>query len=525
MAAGRAGGSRAASYSVYDMGMSDDYLQRILKARVYDGAIESPLDAAPRLSKRLGAQVLLKREDLQPVFSFKLRGAYNKIAHLSGTVAARGVITASAGNHAQGVALAARRRGVRAVIVMPETTPAIKIQAVADLGGEVVLHGEFYDAAYEHALALARAQGLSFVHPFDDADVIAGQGTIGMEIVRQTGGEIDAIFVPVGGGGLIAGIAAFVKQVYPRVRIIGVEPEDAAAMFESLRAKQRVTLERVGLFADGVAVRRVGEENFALARRYVDEVVLVNTDQICAAIQDVFEDTRAILEPSGALAVAGIKHYVARGAPAGQRLVAVCSGANMNFDRLRHIAERADLGAGRETLLAVQIPEQRGSFLRFCETLGPHSITEFNYRYQGADHARLFVGFSIGPGQEDCATVSARLRAAGFGVVDMSANEMAKLHVRFMVGGLGQGLGDEVLYRFEFPERPGALLRFLRAIGTNWNISLFHYRNHGSDNGRVLAGIQVPLPEREQFLLHLRELGFPYTDETANPAYRSFLAG
>jgi threonine dehydratase len=505
--------------------MDDDYLQRILKARVYDVAIESPLDAAPRLSRRLGVDLLLKREDLQPVFSFKLRGAYNKIAHLSSAVAARGVICASAGNHAQGVALAARKRGVRAVIVMPETAPPIKVQSVADLGGEVILHGDVYDEACEHALGLARAQGLAFVHPFDDPDVIAGQGTIGMEIVHQTGGELDAIFVPVGGGGLISGIAAFVKQVYPRVRIIGVEPEDSAAMYESLRAKQRVTLERVGLFADGVAVRRVGEETFALARRYVDEIVLVNTDQICAAIQDVFEDTRAILEPSGALAVAGIKQYVARPNAAGQRLVAICSGANLNFDRLRHIAERADLGAGRESLLAVEIPEQRGSFLRFCEALGQHSVTEFNYRYQGTERARLFVGFSVGAGQEDCATVSARLRAAGFGVVDMSSNEMAKLHVRFMVGGLGNDLHDELLYRFEFPERPGALLRFLRAIGTSWNITLFHYRNHGSDNGRVLAGIQVPKPEREQFLLHLKELGFPYTEETANPAYRSFLAG
>lgn len=505
--------------------MSDDYLQRILKARVYDVAIESPLDAAPRLSRRLGADIRLKREDLQPIFSFKLRGAYNKIAHLSTVVAARGVISASAGNHAQGVALAARHRGVRALIVMPVTTPAIKVQAVADLGGEVVLYGDFYDAAFEHALGLARTQGLVFVHPFDDADVIAGQGTIGMEIVHQTGGELDAIFVPVGGGGLIAGIAAFVKQVYPRVRIIGVEPEDAAAMYESLRAGQRVTLERVGLFADGVAVRRVGEETFALARRYVDEVLLVSSDQICAAIQDVFEDTRAILEPAGALAVAGIKQYLARGAPAGQRLVAICSGANMNFDRLRYIAERADLGAGRESLLAVEIPEQPGSFLRFCETLGPHSITEFNYRYQGAERARLFVGFSVGSGQEECAVVSARLQAAGFGVIDMSANEMAKLHVRFMVGGLGTGLSDELLYRFEFPERPGALLRFLQAIGTRWNITLFHYRNHGSDSGRVLAGIQVRKPEREQFLLHLKELGFFYTEETDNPAYRSFLAG
>ena len=505
--------------------MSDDYLQRILKAKVYDVAIESPLDYATRLSRRLGHEVRLKREDLQPVFSFKVRGAYNKIAHLGATAAARGVICASAGNHAQGVALAAKRRQVRAVIVMPQTTPAIKVQAVADLGGEVVLYGEIFDAAFEHALQLAREQNLVFVHPFDDPDVIAGQGTIGMEIVRQTGGELDAIFVPVGGGGLIGGIAAFVKQLYPRVRIIGVEPEDAAAMYESLRAGKRVTLERVGLFADGVAVRRVGEETFALARRYVDEIVLVNTDEICAAIQDVFEDTRAIQEPAGALAVAGIKRYVARGAPAGQRYVGICSGANMNFDRLRHIAERADLGAGREALLAVEMPEQPGSFLKFCGALGQHSVTEFNYRYQGAERARLFVGFGLGAGQEDASAVIARLRAAGYGVVDMSANEMAKLHVRFMIGGQGKGLGDELLFRFEFPERPGALLRFLQAIGTSWNISLFHYRNHGSDYGRVLAGIQVPQRDREDFFGHLRDLGFPYAEETANPAYRTFLAG
>jgi len=505
--------------------MSDDYLQRILKAKVYDVAIESPLDPAPRLSRRLGHDVRLKREDLQPVFSFKLRGAYNKIAHLGTAAAARGVICASAGNHAQGVALAARRRQVRAVIVMPESTPDIKVQAVAALGGEVVLHGDVFDAAFDHAVVLARQQGLAFVHPFDDPDVIAGQGTIGMEIVRQTGGELDTVFAPVGGGGLIGGIAAFVKQVYPRVRIIGVEPEDAAAMYQSLRAGQRVTLDRVGLFADGVAVRRVGEETFALARRYVDEVVLVDTDEICAAIQDVFEDTRAILEPAGALAVAGIKRYLARGASSGQRHVAICSGANMNFDRLRHIAERADLGGGREALLAVEIPEQPGSFLNFCGALGQHSVTEFNYRYQGAERARLFVGFGLGAGQENCSAVIARLRAAGYGVVDMSANEMAKLHVRFMIGGVGRGVADELLFRFEFPERPGALLRFLQAIGVAWNISLFHYRNHGSDYGRVLAGIQVPQADRARLLEHLRDLGYPYVEETANPAYRTFLAG
>ena len=506
--------------------MNEDYLQRVLKARVYEVAIESPLEPAPRLSRRLGNQVLLKREDLQPVFSFKLRGAYNKIAHLSAAVAARGVVCASAGNHAQGVALAARKRGVPAVIVMPRTTPSIKVQAVLDLGAEAVLHGDVYDAAYEQALALARERHLVFVHPFDDPDVIAGQGTIGMEILRQSGGELDAVFVPVGGGGLIAGIGAYVKSLYPRIKVIGVQPEDAAAMYESRRAGKRVTLERVGLFADGVAVRRVGEETFELVRRHVDEILLVSNDETCAAIQDVFEDTRSILEPAGALAVAGIKRYVARGGLREQRLVAINSGANMNFDRLRHVAERADLGAEREALLAVEIPERRGSFLQFCEVLGPHSITEFNYRFQGSERAHVFVGFAIGHGHPESDAVIAELRRAGYTVLDMRGNEMAKLHVRFMIGGRAappaEGV-EELLYRFEFPERPGALLQFLKAIGSSWNISLFHYRNHGSDYGRVLAGIQVPRPEREEFLHHLNDLHYPYSDETHNAAYRLFL--
>jgi threonine dehydratase len=512
--------------------MIDDYLQRVLKARVYDVAIESPLDAAPRLSRRLGNQVLLKREDLQPVFSFKLRGAYNKISHLSAAIAARGVVCASAGNHAQGVALAARERGIPALVVMPQTTPTIKVQAVMDLGAEVVLHGDVYDAAYEHALALVRERHMVFVHPFDDPDVIAGQGTIGMEILRQTGGVLDAIFVPVGGGGLIGGIAAYVKQLYPRIKIIGVEPEDAAAMYQSLQAGKRVTLERVGIFADGVAVRRVGEEGFELARRYVDEILLVDTDEICAAIQDIFEDTRAIPEPAGALAVAGIKRYLERSAAGGSairdhRLVAINSGANVNFDRLRHIAERADVGAEREALLAVEIPERPGSFLEFCEALGQRSITEFNYRYHGSERARVFVGFALGHGHEEATSVTAQLRGAGYQVVDMSGNEVAKLHVRYMIGGPAPGMDaavDELLYRFEFPERPGALLRFLKSVGTSWNISLFHYRNHGSDYGRVLAGIQVPKAERDLFLQHLQELHYSYTDESANTAYRMFLA-
>jgi threonine dehydratase len=507
--------------------MTEDYLQRILKARVYDVAIESPLDAAPRLSSRLGNRILLKREDLQSVFSFKLRGAYNKIAHLSPAIAARGVICASAGNHAQGVALAARHRGIPAVVVMPRTTPAIKVQAVMELGAEIVLHGDVYDAAYEHALIIAAERHLVFVHPFDDADVIAGQGTIGMEIVRQTAGELDAVFVPVGGGGLIAGIAAYIKQLYPRVKIIGVEPEDSAAMYESLQAGKRVTLERVGLFADGVAVRRVGEQGFALAQRYVDEIVLVNTDEICAAIQDIFEDTRSISEPAGALAVAGIKHTIARNGWRDQRLVAINSGANLNFDRLRHVAERADLGAEREALLAVELPEGPGSFLQFCEELGQHSITEFNYRGQGSERARIFVGFGLAGGHDERVAVIAQLRAAGYAVTDMSGNEIAKLHIRYMIGGHARPDAehghDELLYRFEFPERPGALLQFLQSIGTAWNISLFHYRNHGSDHGRVLAGIEVPQAERAEFLHHLNALHYPYTDETANAAYRMFL--
>jgi threonine dehydratase len=504
--------------------VASPYIEKILRARVYDVAIESPLEAAPRLSRRLDNEVLLKREDLQPVFSFKLRGAYNRIAHLGEAAASRGVVCASAGNHAQGVALAARRRAIPAVIVMPVTTPHIKVQAVLDLGGEVVLHGDDYDAALERALTLARERNLVFVHPFDDPDVIAGQGTIAVEILRQSGGRLDAIFVPVGGGGLLAGIAVYVKYLYPAVRVIGVEPRDAASMYESLRAGKRVTLERVGIFADGVAVRRVGEETFALCRGLVDEVLLTDTDEICAAIQDVFEDTRSIVEPAGALALAGLKQYVAREGWRGKRLVAINSGANMNFDRLRHVAERADLGGEREALFAVVIPEQPGSFLRFCEALGRRSVTEFNYRYAGPESAQIFVGLALSQGRAEKEMIAAQLRAAGFTVTDMTDDEMAKLHVRYMVGGHARGLEHELLYRFEFPERPGALLRFLQAIGVRWNISLFHYRNHGSDYGRVLAGIQVPPAERADFLGHLRELHYPYVEETGNPAYRMFLS-
>ena len=504
--------------------MTDNYIERILRARVYDVAMESPLEAAPRLSRRIGNSVLLKREDLQPVFSFKLRGAYNKIVHLSESVARRGVVCASAGNHAQGVALAAKKRGIPATIVMPQTTPKIKVNAVRDLGGEVVLHGDDYDSAYEHAQTIVRDRNLAFVHPFDDPDVIAGQGTIAVEILRQSRGDIDAIFVPVGGGGLIAGIAVYAKYLYPKLKVIGVEPVDAAAMHESLRAKKRVTLERVGIFADGVAVRRVGEESFRLCREHVDDVVLVDTDEICAGIQDIFEDTRSIVEPAGALAVAGIKKYCALNKWVDRRIVAINSGANMNFDQLRYVAERSDLGQAREALLAVEIPEQPGSFLKFCEILGSRAVTEFNYRFGTKERAQIFVGFGLARGREERDEVIASLKAAGYGVTDMTDNEIAKLHVRYMVGGHVNGrVANERLYRFEFPERKGALLKFLQAIGARWNITLFHYRNHGSDYGRVLAGIDVPAADTADFLDHLNVLHYSYSDETNNPVYRIFL--
>ncbi len=501
----------------------DNYIERILKARVYDVAIETPLDHAPRLSHRLDNRVMLKREDLQPVFSFKLRGSYNKIAHLSESVARRGVICASAGNHAQGVALAAQRRGIPAIIVMPQTTPSIKVSAVRNLGGEVVLHGDDYDSAYEHAQTIVRERNLAFVHPFDDPDVIAGQGTIAAEILRQSRGDLDAIFVPVGGGGLISGIAVYAKYLNPKIKIIGVEPVDAAAMHDSLRARKRVVLDRVGIFADGVAVKKVGEETFRLCREHVDEVVLVDTDEICAGIQDIFEDTRSIVEGAGALAVAGLKKYVALNQWQGKRLVAVNSGANMNFDQLRYVAERSDVGQAREALLAVEIPEKPGSFLKFCELLGSRQVTEFNYRYGTRERAQIFVGFAIVNKQER-EEVIALLRGAGYGVTDMTDNEIAKLHVRYMVGGHVNGnVANERLYRFEFPERKGALHKFLQAVGSRWNITLFHYRNHGSDYGRVLAGIDVPPSDNTEFLDHLNVLHYSYSDETNNPVYRIFL--
>jgi len=497
------------------------YLERILKARVYDVAVESPLEPAAALSKRLRNRLLLKREDLQAVFSFKLRGAYNKMAGLSKKQLARGVIASSAGNHAQGVALAAQRLGCRAVIVMPVTTPRIKVEAVRARGATVVLHGDSYSEAYARAMQIKRRRGLTFVHPYDDPDVIAGQGTVGMEILRQHPGPLDAIFVPVGGGGLISGIAAYVKSMNPKIRIVGVEPVDAAAMHLSLQKKKRVKLEHVGLFADGVAVKEVGKETFRLCRQLVDEMVLVDTDEMCAAIKDVFEDTRVVLEPAGALAVAGAKAWVERHGARGKTLVAVASGANTNFDRLRFIAEEAELGEHREAVLAVTIPERPGSFRRFCATLGARNVTEFNYRIADSKDAHVFVGVET-QGREQTVQMVKNLRRHGLKTLDLSDNDMAKTHVRHMVGGRAPAK-DELLYRFEFPERPGALMRFLDSMRGGWNISLFHYRNHGADYGRVLVGMQVPGREMAQFRVFLRKLGYPYVDETRNPAYRMFL--
>ncbi|HEY5789181.1 MAG TPA: threonine ammonia-lyase, biosynthetic, partial [Gammaproteobacteria bacterium] len=463
--------------------------------------------------------------DLQPIFSFKLRGAYNKLFHLSAERRRRGVVAASAGNHAQGVALAARRLGIRALIVMPRTTPPIKVDAVARLGAETLLHGDSYDAAEQRARALARSRGLVLVPPYDDREIIAGQGTVAMELLRQHPDPLDALFVPVGGGGLIAGIAAYVKTLRPEIRIVGVEPEDAGSLHAALHAGRRVALDQVGVFADGVAVRQVGREPFRIARRCVDEVVLVSNDEICAAIRDLFEDTRAIAEPAGALAVAGLKRYVERHALRDASLVAVVSGANINFDRLRHVAERTELGAQREALLAVTIPERPGSFLAFCDALGERSITEFNYRFDDPQQAHVFAGVRLRGDPGEKLALVADLAQRGYPVVDLSDNELAKIHVRHMVGGHAPQVADEILYRFEFPERPGALLRFLSGLGRRWNISLFHYRNHGDAYGRVLVGIQVPAAERTALAGFLDELGYPRWEETGNPAYRLFAAG
>ena len=500
-----------------------DLLRAILTSRVYDVAHETALDPAPRLSARLGRPVLFKREDLQPVFSFKLRGAYNRIAHLSEGDRARGVITASAGNHAQGVAYSARYLGISAVIVMPETTPAIKVREVRDLGAEVVLHGDIYADAQARCETLARETGRVFIHPFDDPLVIAGQGTVAVEILRHhLGSRAAAIFVPVGGGGLIAGIAAYVKAIRPDIRVIGVEPVEADAMAQSLAARHRVTLDQVGIFADGVAVRTVGAHTFAVAQAAVDDVVRVTTDEICAAIKDVFDDTRSIMEPSGALAVAGVTRWVAEGHRDGGAVVAVLTGANMNFDRLRFVAERAEVGEAREAVLAVTIPERPGAFREFCTRIGRRVVTEFNYRLSGRGDAHIFVGVAV-DSKADGAALAASLAEAGYDTQALTDNELAKLHVRHMVGGRSAHVVDEQVYRFEFPERPGALMQFLDALGGRWNISMFHYRNHGADPGRVLAGFEVPAGDMPAFERFLVDLGYPAARETDNPAYRLFL--
>ncbi|MCK9386773.1 MAG: threonine ammonia-lyase, biosynthetic [Sulfuritalea sp.] len=503
-----------------------DYLEKILNARVYDVAIETPLELASNLSARNGNRVFLKREDMQPVFSFKLRGAYNKIIHLTPAQRKRGVICASAGNHAQGVALAAQKLGIRAVIVMPTTTPQIKIDAVKKRGGEVVLAGESYDAAYTCALELERKQKLNFVHPFDDPDVIAGQGTIGMEILRQHPEPIEAVFCAVGGGGLISGVAAYIKRLRPQTKIIGVEAADADAMARSLAAGKRIRLEKVGLFADGAAVKYVGAETFRLCREYVDEMVLVDTDAICAAIKDVFEDTRSILEPAGALAIAGAKTWTHKHGVQGKTLVAVASGANMNFDRLRFVAERAEVGEQREAVLAVTLPEQPGSYRKFVALIGSRNITEFNYRFHDVGEAHVFVGMQVANRGEATRLVR-QLEKHGYPALDLTDDEMAKLHIRHMVGGHTAQLSDahanELIYRFEFPERPGALMHFLDKMSAGWNISLFHYRNHGADTGRVLVGMEVPPKEMKDFRAFLKSLGYRFWDESRNPAYRLFL--
>ena len=502
--------------------MTINYKDRIENSRVYDVAKNTPLEFQPNLSARLGNRVLLKREDMQPVFSFKLRGAYNKMANLPADVLLKGVIAASAGNHAQGVALAAQKLKCRAVIVMPTTTPDIKINAVKARGAEVVLFGDSYSDAYVKALALEKSEQLTFVHPYDDPDVIAGQGTIAMEILNAHSEPIEAIFCCVGGGGLLAGIAAYVKSVRPEIKVIGVEAQDSEAMTESLKQGKRIILDQVGLFADGAAVKQVGEHTFKLAQQFVDEMIVVDNDEICAAIKDVFEDTRSILEPAGALATAGIKKYAADNNLHGKTLIGIASGANMNFDRLRFIAERAELGEQREAVLAVTIPEVAGAFKSFCKLLGNRNITEFNYRYSDPTAAHIFVGLAIANTAETGKLIY-ELAAQGLNAIDLTHNEMAKLHLRHLVGGRAPQAEHEVVYRFEFPEKPGALMKFLDTMGHDWNISLFHYRNHGADFGRVLVGMQVPPKAHAEFEAFLQNLGYPYWDETQNPAYQLFL--
>jgi threonine dehydratase len=502
--------------------MTETYLKKILKARVYDVAQETPLDYAPNLSVRLNNHVWLKREDEQPVFSFKCRGAYNKMVQLDAASLKKGVITASAGNHAQGVALGAQHLRSRAIIVMPETTPKIKVDAVGRLGADVTLFGDNYDDAHQHARELAAKKRLKFIHPYDDPDVIAGQGTIAFEILKQFTEAIHAVFVPVGGGGLIAGIASYIKQIHPEVKVIGVEPDDADAMRQSLRTGRRVRLKEVGMFADGVAVRQVGKETFRIVRKFVDQILCVNTDQTCAAIKDIFEDTRSVMEPAGALAVAGLKAYTERTGTRGENLIAIASGANMNFDRLRHVSERAELGERREAILAVTIPERPGSFRKLCSIIGNRAITEFDYRYADAQQAHVYVGVQIQSSSE-IHTLISKLESHDYATLDLTDNEIPKVHIRHLVGGRAPQTKHEIVYRFEIPERAGALSEFLEKMGHNWNISLFHYRNHGADFGRVLCGMQVPPQEKRAFRNFLRDLGYPYKEETDNPAYRLFL--
>jgi len=502
------------------------YLERIISAKVYDVADETPLEIAPTLSEKIANTVLLKREDLQPVFSFKLRGAYNKMAQLTTEQKEAGVIAASAGNHAQGVALSAQRMKIKSIIVMPKTTPQIKVDSVRRYGSDVILHGSAYDEAYQHAIALAKENQMTFIHPYDDPEVIAGQGTVAMEILKQHPGDIDAIFVPVGGGGLIAGITEFVKRIRPDIKIIGVEPADAGCLYEAMKAKSRVTLDQVGIFADGVAVRQIGEEPFRIVKDQIDDVILASTDEICAAIKDIFDDTRAICEPAGALAVAGLKKYATENKLTGRTLIAIDSGANMNFDRLRYVSERAELGENKETLLAVTIPERPGSFRKFCHAIGQRSITEFNYRYSDNTDAHVFAGIQLKSTDLEHEGLLERLEDHDYRVLNLTNNEMAKSHVRYMVGGRANNkVENELIYRFIFPERPGALLRFLTNMNLRWNISLFHYRNHGAAYGRILVGVQVPPNEHAEFNTFLEELEYPYWDETDNPAYDLFLGG
>ncbi len=506
--------------------MPHSYIKKILAAQVYDVAIESPIDDAPLLSKRFKNRILLKREDLQPVFSFKLRGAYNKMVHLSEEQRAKGVIAASAGNHAQGLALAALKLGVKATIVMPKTTPQIKVDAVRSRGAKVVLHGDTYDEASAHAAKLVAEKELVYIHPYDDPDVIAGQGTIGMEILRQHTGPLDAVFVPVGGGGLLAGVAAYIKYVRPDVKVIGVEPEDAACLKAAMEKGRRVTLPQVGIFADGVAVAQIGKETFRVIRNTVDEVITASTDEMCAAIKDIFDDTRSIAEPAGALALAGLKKYAEQNGIEGQTLLAIESGANTNFDRLRYISERTEIGEKREAIISVTIPECPGSFKKFCGVLGKRNITEFNYRYGYSQEAQIFVGVQVSAGGNDRDELVRSLVDKGYPVTDLTDNEMAKLHIRHMVGGHAPAeVTEELIYRFEFPERPGALLNFLTQLGQRWNISMFHYRNHGAAFGRVLVGLQASKSDRKALAAFLDNLHYAFKEETDNPAYTLFLRG